>query len=207
MQGQQLLSTLESITIPPVGEIDLVAMACGDISNSQEGQRSAYQHALILILRTFLAKRQHQGEENIRCFAQDPQNENVDKEVLSDVRITVLGNPRGFLEVDGSSLIFACYPGAPIRQVVADMARPAVMIWKKVEKYGSQQAKLQFGRGCDSAPRVEAMIRDHYTEFKFPEEKLQFSKDLAIYVRNPDSATQVEYPVIRDFSLDLRSSP
>ncbi|OIW33192.1 hypothetical protein CONLIGDRAFT_676994 [Coniochaeta ligniaria NRRL 30616] len=192
IQGQKLLSTLNSITTPSVGKI--VAMACGNLTYPYDRRRCAYQHALILVLRSFFAERQHQAEEDIHCFAQDPAYEDVDKKALSDVGITVLRNPRAFLEVDASSIVFSCYPSAPIRQVVADMARPAIMIWKKAERFGSRQGERDFEKGdYDSGPRVEAMLRDHYTEFEFPEERqLFFSEDLAIYVRNPDSPTQVD---------------
>jgi hypothetical protein len=58
--------------------------------------------------------------------------EDVDREVLGELGMTVLDNPRGFLEVDESTVVFAQAPGVAVRQIVADIARPAVMIWDRV---------------------------------------------------------------------------
>jgi SRR1 len=129
---QQLMSTLRSAALPDVKKI--VAFACFNMSDCMMAERSACQHALILILRDFFAKRQHIVEEDILCFAQDPLYENVDKRVLVDAGISVAENPRAFLEVDGTSLVLSISPETAVRQIVADIAQPAVMIWNRVQE-------------------------------------------------------------------------
>lgn len=129
---QSLLSTLQSATVLSVSKI--VAFACFNMSDCERVERSACQHALILILRSYFAKRQHIAEEDILCFAQDPLYEDIDKVVLSDVGVATLENPRAFLEVDHESLVLSISPETAVRQIVADIAQPAVMIWNRVEE-------------------------------------------------------------------------
>jgi hypothetical protein len=129
---QQLMSTLQSATIPDVRKI--VAFACFNMSDCEMAERSACQHALILILREYFAKRQQIAEEDILCFAQDPLYEDVDKRVLGDAGISVVENPRGFLEVDDTSLVLSVSPETAVRQIVTDIAQPAGMIWNRVEE-------------------------------------------------------------------------
>ena len=90
-----------------------------------------------MALRDFLASRggtaaPGESGSEIRCYAQDPIYTSIDKQVLRDVGITVVDNPKGFLEVDEASVVFCSYPNIPIRQVVADIARPALIIWNGV---------------------------------------------------------------------------
>lgn len=97
-------------------------------------ERSACQHALVLILRAFFAGRQQTAGEDILCFAQDPLYEDIDERILTDAGISVLENPRAFLEVDDASVVFALSLETPVRQIIADIARPAVLIWNRVEE-------------------------------------------------------------------------
>lgn len=122
----------------------IVAFACGSITHFQERSRgrSCYQHGLIKTLRDMLIQARHddinltreQREEQIQCFIQDPAYTDIDRKVLeNDYEIaTILENPVGFLEVDDSTLVISFSPNVPVRQVVVDIAKPAVMIWDRV---------------------------------------------------------------------------
>jgi hypothetical protein len=110
-------------------------MSCYTLSDFEDGPRSVVQHAVILILRRFFAMSQRVPQRDILCFAQDPQYEEADKIALAEVGVSVVDHPRGFLKVDDSSLVFAICPGVQVRQIVADIARPAVMIWHNVGEY------------------------------------------------------------------------
>lgn len=94
-------------------------------------QRSSIaQHAAIITLRDVLRTRNPGA--HVQCFAQDPAYSDDDKTVLQRAGITVLEDPRAFCEVDDSSIVLSAYPNIPVRQVVMDIARPAIMIWNKV---------------------------------------------------------------------------
>ena len=90
----------------------------------------AAEHALVLSIRDFFA----QHSETVQCYAQDPVYEDVDRRVLGELGMTVLDNPRGFLEVDESAAVFSLAPDIAVRQIVADIAKPALMIWDKVRE-------------------------------------------------------------------------
>ena len=129
---RELLATLQGLAdagrLPHVDKV--VAFACHRPSIVERAERVAAEHALVLSLRDFFARRS--PATTVRCYAQDPMYEDVDREVLGELGMTVLDNPRGFLEVDGSTVVFAQAPEVAVRQIVADIARPALMIWDKV---------------------------------------------------------------------------
>lgn len=122
----------------------IVAFACGSITHSDERSkgRSCYQHGLIKTLRDILTQARHdnvnltreQREEHIQCFIQDPAYTDIDRELLQDDYgvATILENPEGFLEVDDSTVVLSFGPNVPVRQIVVDIAKPAVMIWNRI---------------------------------------------------------------------------
>lgn len=99
--------------------------------------RSMAQHALALVIGDFLgsdcASGAHNGGDGgIKCYAQDPIYTSVDEQVLCEAGFTVVDDPRAFLEVDEASVVIAISADIPIRQIIADIARPAIMILDKV---------------------------------------------------------------------------
>lgn len=131
---QQLKSTLKSLTTPCD---KIVALACGTMSTGdRHASRCAYQHALILSLRDALLERKKDlhtvsPEEKFICYAQDPAYTDVDCSVLAAHGITFIHDPKGFLEIDSSSAVISIAPDVPVRQIVAELAQPAMMIWSK----------------------------------------------------------------------------
>lgn len=122
----------------------IVAFACGSITHSDERSkgRSSYQHGLIKTLHDILSQARHedvnltreQKEKHIQCFIQDPAYTNIDRELFQDDYgiATILENPEGFLEVDDSTVVLSFSPNVPVRQIVVDIAKPAVMIWDRI---------------------------------------------------------------------------
>lgn len=140
-QRRQLQSVMLTTTLPHVKKI--VAFACGGMAEYAElpwKTWSAYQHALIITLRDILNERQ--GSANsIQCYAQDPCYTEVDKETLKQSGITVLDDPEGFLEVDDSTVVLSFSPNIPVRQIIADIAQPAMMVWDKIKFYEDELTK------------------------------------------------------------------
>jgi hypothetical protein len=122
----------------------IVAFACGSITHFDERSRgrSCYQHGLIKTLREILIQARHdnvnltreQREEQIQCFIQDPAYTDIDRTILQDDYgiATIIENPEGFLQVDDSTVVLSFSPNVPVRQIVVDIAKPAVMIWDKI---------------------------------------------------------------------------
>ncbi|KAK7732603.1 hypothetical protein SLS63_004858 [Diaporthe eres] len=115
----------------------VIAFACCTMSRSEAVQkRSITQHALILTIKDILQKKSLTADGHVRCYAQDPIYTSADRAVLEGKGIHVLEDPHGFLEVDDSSIVIAFSPNVPVRQIVADIARPAVMLWNRVKPEG-----------------------------------------------------------------------
>jgi hypothetical protein len=131
---RELVTTLQGVAdagrLPRVDKV--VAFACNHPSSVERAERVAAEHALVLSIMDFFARRD--PTTTVRCYSQDPVYEDVDREVLGELGMTVLDNPRGFLEVDESAAVFSQAPDIAVRQIVADIAKPALMIWDKVRK-------------------------------------------------------------------------
>ncbi len=64
----------------------------------------------------------------------------ADEQVLRKLGITVLEDPRAFLELDDETVVLSFYPNFPVRQIIADIARPAVMIWRRIRPEAEDSA-------------------------------------------------------------------
>jgi hypothetical protein len=64
---------------------------------------------------------------------QDPGHDDADRTALAELDVTVVDNPRAFIAVDDSTVVFTVNPAVQVRQIVTDLARPAVLIWSRVE--------------------------------------------------------------------------
>jgi hypothetical protein len=57
----------------------------------------------------------------------------VDKKLLDEAGIEVIEDPRGWLEVDEHSIVLSIASNVPSKEIIADISRPAVIIWCRVE--------------------------------------------------------------------------
>ncbi|KKY32456.1 hypothetical protein UCDDA912_g07591 [Diaporthe ampelina] len=184
------------------GITKIIAFACSSISRDvDQAVRSASQHALILTLRDVLQA--SQPGVQIRCLAQDPVYTGVDKTVLSEVGITVVDDPQGFLEVDDQSVVLSFSPNVPVRQIITDLARPVILAWDtvlteeqtigrwaKVHEPPKSWAGSEELEACLCDPesaRVRAMIQEEY----FQVEKLGAKGfgDASVYIRGDGRRT------------------
>lgn len=193
---------MTSMTSLP-GITKIIAFACSSISrdDDQLRHRTAQQHALILTLRDMLQA--SQPGVQIKCLAQDPAYTEVDKTVLSEVGITVVDDPQGFLEVDDQSVVLSFSPNVPVRQIITDLARPVILAWDTVlgeEAMMTRWAKVfeppkTHGSAeeleaciCDpESSRVRAMIQEEYVQV----EKLDGKAfgEASVYIRSDGRKT------------------
>lgn len=85
----------------------------------------------------------------------------IDKELLQELGITVLEDPRAFLEVSDESIVLSFGPDIPVRQVVTDLARPAVFICDKVreeQELLSTWSERLYSRTWTSIEELEARL-------------------------------------------------
>lgn len=109
----------------------------GTTGEDRGSRRSAFQHALALTLREWL----HTQQNSACCYAQDPAYDELDKIVLEERGIKVIEDPCAWLEVDEQSILFSCGPNVPVKEIVADITRPAVVIWERVKMAPSDPKK------------------------------------------------------------------
>ncbi|KUI60303.1 hypothetical protein VP1G_07521 [Cytospora mali] len=193
---RRLKSALAAVSLSkPITKIIAFACSTMSISDDSGSKRSILQHALMLTLRGFLQEKGVPGVE-VQCYAQDPQYTEIDAAVLKRAGITVMRDPRCFLEVDESSVVLSVAPDIPVRQIVADLARPAILIWDRVKcedktlriwstripgrTWGNIE-ELEGILGDPDSPRLREMIRDEYIEVKELDEE-SFGQ-VSIYIR------------------------
>ncbi|KAK0612643.1 hypothetical protein B0T17DRAFT_620799 [Bombardia bombarda] len=203
-QRRALWSALSNSTVEigPVNKI--VAFACSSLSCQQKDDErkdrdrtAAVQHALILTLHEFFQSRIPSTGPAVQCFAQDPAYTNIDREILGEVGITVLEDPHAFLELDETSVVISISPDIPVREVTADLARPAMMIWDQViwdqveeepdaaEVNAIDRQKTSREKDPD-LPRLKKMTEDHYVETSMPRYHDSFGSGryhASIYIR------------------------
>jgi hypothetical protein len=136
-----LLSTQATTTVRKI-----VAFACGTMSHADDipgaSYNSIFQHAFLVTMQRLL---QQKTSGQIACSVQDPAYTDGDRAVLDTHGIRVLDDPEGFLDVNDESLVFSCSPNVPVKQIVVDVARPAVVIWDRVGNENSSGYVLNPG--------------------------------------------------------------
>ncbi|KAF7181200.1 hypothetical protein CNMCM7691_000329 [Aspergillus felis] len=114
----------------------VIGMACGTFTPTLDfpgSRRSAVQHALLLTLKSFLQE-SNLGTGEVACYVQDPGYSKTDRLVLEKSDIKALEDPEGFLEMDDASLVFSCAPNICVKEIVADIVRPSILIWCTVKE-------------------------------------------------------------------------
>lgn len=112
----------------------VIGLGCGSMASDElPGFASTpdFQHALLVTIRDWIAQR---DSSTVHCYAQDPIYTELDKSVLEGHGIEVIEDPQAWLEVDDSSVVFSRGPDVPVKEIVADLARPAVLVWDRVKE-------------------------------------------------------------------------
>jgi hypothetical protein len=63
---------------------------------------------------------------------QDPWYTTIDKEILRKAGLEVIDDPCGWLEVDEQSVVLSIAPNVSTKEIIADLARPAIVIWCRI---------------------------------------------------------------------------
>ncbi|KAF9253178.1 hypothetical protein DTO013E5_2463 [Penicillium roqueforti] len=132
---------------------NIVGIACGSLSRLGR-PNSAFQHALLLTAKDWLRKKRP-GEKELSCYVQDPEYTLVDREVLNGVGIQVVDDPDGFLKVDDRSIVLSIAPNIPVKSIIVDIARPAMVIWLR---FGQTKGTVI---DPDSTPRITKMMEEY----------------------------------------------
>ena len=104
-----------------------------------EDQRSAetsivegalVHHAIALTMAKLARLRTNVGDEEIQLLTQDPSYSEETKDILKEIGFEVVGGhgAGGFAEIDSETIVFSPFTKAPVRQLIADLARPVAII-------------------------------------------------------------------------------
>ncbi|KAK0725159.1 hypothetical protein B0H67DRAFT_550781 [Lasiosphaeris hirsuta] len=177
----QVKKLIASAIKPVTHRLKLVGFACGVIDQYESSamqHRALAQHVMLTGIRSFLSSLSAPdgpSTPEVQCYVQDPSNTDLSKQVLHASGLTVLDDPMGFLEVDEHSVVVSIAPDVPIKQIVADLGRPAAMIWNEIHEDDA--------RSTDPASsRVKEMLARDYVGVDFPHHEDAANK-LVLWVR------------------------
>ncbi|KAJ5782415.1 hypothetical protein N7457_004189 [Penicillium paradoxum] len=144
---------------------------------AESGWGPASQHALLLTMKEWLQERDR--EQKVPCYSQDPAFTEVDRQILDEVGVEVIEDPRGWLEVDEQSMILSVGPDVPVKEIIADIARPAVIIWDRV----GWDDGLEPGHWLSDpdSSRIRAMLEGYELHEFGPDSMVCL--DLVVYIR------------------------
>lgn len=129
----QLQEVLTNVEIPfPLTKV--IAVASGKlVVRSQVNKRRVLHHSLVSDLRSTLVRRGLflPTASSARPYVQDPAYTQRDKDILRSAEFTVLDDPQAWLELDESSVLVCINAAFPIADIVADICRPALIIWDR----------------------------------------------------------------------------
>ncbi|KAI1175711.1 hypothetical protein F4777DRAFT_588349 [Nemania sp. FL0916] len=164
--------------------------------NERESQthlvEGAYIHHAIALTMADIARSCARSESTgIRLLTQDPAYSNETEDFLRKIGFEVVGKhgAGGFAELDDECIVFSAFAPAPLKQIIADLARPAAIICAKRSTdtvfHGPKKPY-----GDPDAPRTRQMWKDYEgSDFPVPPDEaiLEGSlRQLGIYTRITD---------------------
>ncbi|KAJ3563191.1 hypothetical protein NPX13_g8288 [Xylaria arbuscula] len=119
---EQVQDVLASVEIP-FAVTKVIGIGLGFlVAKSRVVERCVLQHALVSVL----------GQRfsiSSSAFVQDPVYTQRDRNILHSAGLTVLEDPQGLLELDEHSILLTISADLPIKDIVADICRPGIIIW------------------------------------------------------------------------------
>lgn len=113
--------------------------------------RSMIQHAAALtIAQTLSSSNPSQAaftDQSIQILVQDPEYNDLDAQLFSELGITIISDPKGFLEVDDRTFVISVACNVCQKQIIADLARPVGMIWNTVEEDEKESSAWKLENG------------------------------------------------------------
>ncbi|KAJ5777268.1 hypothetical protein N7520_000514 [Penicillium odoratum] len=81
------------------------------------------------------------GNEAVSLHAQDPDYTSAAEEILTKKNFKIVGHhgAGGFAEIDEESIVISAFAAAPVKQIIADLARPALIISTGFEVFNSHE--------------------------------------------------------------------
>ncbi|KAH8885225.1 hypothetical protein GQ53DRAFT_751505 [Thozetella sp. PMI_491] len=98
-------------------------------------ESSSLHHAIALTVAAIARAYTSNNSKEVRLLTQDPRYPDETCTMLQEYGFEVVGQggAAGFAELDDECIVFSPYASAPVNQIIADLARPAVIITEKAE--------------------------------------------------------------------------
>lgn len=97
---------------------------------TSEVEGAFVHHALALTMASVARSCADPEGSEVRLLTQDPGYCHETREIVRELGFEVVGiyGAGGFTEVDSESIVFSAYAKAPVKQMIADLARPVAII-------------------------------------------------------------------------------
>ncbi|KAI1844866.1 hypothetical protein JX265_009451 [Neoarthrinium moseri] len=168
-----------------VGEDEVVVEMDSDDESLAYPSNPMRQHAAAVAVAEHLEALRGDGHQ-VRVYAQDPLYTSTDKHVVPGAGISIVSGfgGRALLLVDENTIVMARQPAFPIREVVADLARPAAMFWTSMDVGGFRDPR---------SVRTDLM-REDYDEQVIEDARVFTHTTLYMYKAPPQAADDTLTP-------------
>jgi hypothetical protein len=159
---RDLLETLSNVKCPP-NVTKLVCFGLGSLDGSHDFcileetakcdglplRAAMTQHAAALTMAKVFGEQIGTGP--LHVVAQDPAYSPAARRLLTNEGFEVIDGIGclGFTFVDENSIVFSVHPDVPVKQIVADLARPAGMVWDPVRPAEEERTEWEVAEGFD----------------------------------------------------------
>ncbi|KAF3389156.1 hypothetical protein F1880_004548, partial [Penicillium rolfsii] len=122
------------------------------------------QHSLALTIAQLF-----RGNETLPLLAQDPEYTEVAKDILAKKDFITVGThgAGGFAEIDEDAIIISPFTAAPVKQIIADLARPVLIISTGFGVFNSNESRRRKPLADAESPRTRQMWLD-YDSYTLP---------------------------------------
>jgi hypothetical protein len=103
------------------------------LSETYEIEAPLVQHAVALTIAKTIRSCANTGDKELRIFTQDPGYSKETIDMLHEIGFEIVGQhgAGGFAELDNECVVFTAWVKAPVKQIIADFARPVAIIYPK----------------------------------------------------------------------------
>jgi hypothetical protein len=110
----------------------------GESDKQNSNNRSMIQHSVAL---TLVDACHNTNRKGMRLIAQDPDYTVEATNILTRHGFEIVGQfgAGGFAEIDDESIVFSPFVSAPVKQIIADIARPALVISSGFETFNDRE--------------------------------------------------------------------
>lgn len=136
-----LIDTLQSAPYFPIAN-KIVCLGLGSLGEAYGDEddaecdgnprnRCETQHAAALSMARVLGERFGTAPLRVLCADIDYTQEDVAVLEMAGIEVIRGFGGLGFTHIDDETVVFCCQPNFPIKQIVAEIATPAAMVWPK----------------------------------------------------------------------------